>query len=765
MNKISIQGFPRIGQNRELKKLTEAYFKKSISLSDYSQETKELQLGQWKLLQQSGLDFIPSGDYSLYDTYLDTAFLLNAIPREYSSLGLNDIDTYFAMARGYQEGDKDVKALSMRKWFNTNYHYMVAEIEDDVQFRINGNHIFDQFNQAKTQGILTRPGLIGPFTFLKLARFTGKKQDYADYIEKLLPVYSAILQKLNSLGAQYVQLDEPILVTDLDSRDRKNFLKIYQTLLPRKGEAKVILNTYFGDVRDLYQDICGLGFDGIGLDFVEGSRSLDLVKKLGFPQNTLLFAGVVNGKNIWKNDYKISLEILGQLAEHVSKENIIISTSCSLLHVPYTVSGETKLEEKYRKHLSFALEKILELKDLATLWVEKDYTSRPVFLENQKLIREKKESKDFSIPEVRKAVSELNSGDFERKPAFNERIQIQEQTLHLPPLPTTTIGSFPQTGEVRKNRLALKKGEITEVQYEENVKKMIREVIQLQEEIGLDVLVHGEFERNDMVEYFGEQLDGFLFTENGWVQSYGTRAVKPPVIFGDVRRSQPMTVKWITYAQSLTKKPMKGMLTGPVTILNWSFPREDISRKEICYQIALAIREEVLDLERAGIKIIQIDEAALREKLPLRQADWKSQYLDWAIPAFRLVHARVKPETQIHTHMCYSEFGSIIRSIEDMNADVLSCEAARSDMTLLDFLRQEHYHQQVGPGLYDIHSPRIPSVEEFQSTIRKMVSKLPTENLWVNPDCGLKTRGQEETVQSLKHMVAATRKIRTTLAG
>jgi len=764
MNKTSIVGFPRIGAHRELKKLVESYFKKQIKREDLESKAFGLKMSQWKLIADKGIDRIPSGDYSYYDLYLDTAFLLNVIPKEYENLVLNDVDTYFAMARGYQEGEKDVKALTMRKWFNTNYHYMIAEIDDNVEFKIRGTKLFDHYREAKEAGIQTIPTLIGPFTFLKLARYIGKNTDYRNYIDNLVPVYAEILKKLAGLGAKWVQLEEPVLVSDLSRDDVQAFERLYQILLKDKA-LKVQIQSYFGDVRDVYDSLTALDSDAIGLDFVEGFYNLELIEKNGFPKDKLLIAGVVNGKNIWRNDYKKSLKILDGLTTKVRRENIVIGTSCSLLHVPYTVENEHHIDAAYKKHLAFAMEKLSELRELALLFEKENREDERIYQLNRSLIQDKIENKNFYFEDVRKAVDSLKPEDFERKPSFEERIKIQQKVLKLPVLPTTTIGSFPQTAEVRRNRQAYKKGEITKEQYENNIKRMIEKVVRLQEEIGLDVLVHGEFERNDMVEYFGEQLKGFIFTENGWVQSYGTRGVKPPIIFGDIKREAPMTVKWISYAQSLTDKPMKGMLTGPVTILNWSFPREDISRKEICYQIALSIRDEVLDLEKAGIKIIQIDEAALREKLPLRKADWKKDYLSWAIPAFRLVHAKVKPETQIHTHMCYSEFGSIIESIEAMNADVLSCEAARSDLTLLDFLRENGYAQQVGPGLYDIHSPRIPDSIEFQNTLLQMVKKLPVKNLWINPDCGLKTRDEKETASSLKHMVEAARIVRSQLAN
>ena len=499
----------------------------------------------------------------------------------------------------------------------------------------------------------------------------------------------------------------------------------------------------------MYKEACELGFDAIGLDFVEGKKSLELLKS-GFPQNTLLIAGLINGKNIWRADYQKKNELLEEIKKSVADENIVIGTSCSLLHVPYTTASEEKLATDILSHFSYAEEKIQELNELAS-------GDQSALEANKKLFATERIAKDEA---VQKALAQISEADFIRKPDFAERERIQHETFKLPLFPTTTIGSFPQTKEVRANRAAYKKGTITREQYVEFNQKKITECIKLQEELGLDVLVHGEFERNDMVEYFGSQLNGYLFTQNAWVQSYGTRCVKPPVVWGDVSRNKPMTVEWSVFAQSQTNKIMKGMLTGPVTILNWSFPREDISLKEQTQQIALAIREEVLDLEKNGIKIIQIDEAALREKLPLRRSDWHKEYLDWAIPAFRLVHSKVKPETQIHTHMCYSEFNDIIRDIDAMDADVITFEASRADLKILDALKEANFKTEVGPGVYDIHSARVPSVEEITDALKKMLGKVSKEKLWVNPDCGLKTRGEEETVASLKNLVAAAKILR-----
>ena len=563
------------------------------------------------------------------------------------------------------------------------------------------------------------------------------------------------LGKLGELGAEWVQFDEPSLVKDMTDEDVKLFAELYEKILSHKSGVKVLIQTYFGDVRDCYTELCGLDADGIGLDFTEGKKSLELLKKNGFPAEKLLFAGVVNGKNIWRNNYASTLSTLSELAKHTS--NIVISTSCSLLHVPCTLANETKLDNKYKKHFAYAEEKLTELAELKKITSAENYAETEEYCRNAELHSEPRTTGNET---VRKKVASLTEKDLVRLPEFAERERIQKERFKLPLLPTTTIGSFPQTAEIKSARNAHRKGELSDSDYEFFIEKKTAECIALQEEIGLDVLVHGEFERNDMVEYFGECLDGYLFTEKAWVQSYGTRCVKPPVVWGDISRAKPMTVRWSVYAQSLTDKPMKGMLTGPVTILNWSFPREDISLRESALQIALAIREEVLDLEANGISIIQVDEAALREKLPLRRADWREDYLDWAIPAFRYVHSGVKPETQIHTHMCYSEFADIIKDIDDMDADVITFEASRSDLTILDVLKENNFRTEVGPGVYDIHSPRVPSKEEIKAAIGKMLERIPVEKLWVNPDCGLKTRGNEETVPSLKNLVNAAREVR-----
>ena len=750
--KTSVIGFPRIGKNRELKFASEKYFKAEISAEELEKTAEELRAYGWKKMSEAGITFIPSNDFSFYDNMLDTVFLLGAVPERYKALGLSPLETYFAAAHGYQGGAGDVKALPMKKWFNTNYHYIVPELSDDMNITVSeDNKALSEFNEAKSLGIKTVPSVIGPYTFLHLATYTGEKKA-EDFAEDFVNAYVQLAKCLSAAGAEWISFAEPALVFDVTDDEKSLFVSIYKKLIAKlhsDTKIKISLQTYFGDIRDVYKEVCQLGFDAIGLDFVEGKKSFELAES-SFPENTLLLAGLVNGKNIWRADYQKKNEVLAKLSEKIGRDNIVIGTSCSLLHVPYTTSSEEKLAENILEHFAYAEEKVIELKELAS-------GDTSALEANKKLFTGHRVEKDES---VQKALSEITEADFVRKPDFAEREKIQHEAFKLPLFPTTTIGSFPQTKEVRANRAAYKKGSITREEYVKFNQKKITECIKLQEELGLDILVHGEFERNDMVEYFGSQLKGYIFTQNAWVQSYGTRCVKPPVIWGDVSRNKPMTVEWSVYAQSQTKKIMKGMLTGPVTILNWSFPREDISLKEQTQQIALAIREEVLDLEKNGIKIIQIDEAALREKLPLRHSDWHTEYLDWAIPAFRLVHSKVQPQTQIHTHMCYSEFNDIIRDIDAMDADVITFEASRADLKILDALKEANFRTEVGPGVYDIHSARVPSVKEITDALKKMLGKVQKEKLWVNPDCGLKTRGEEETAASLKNLVAAAKALR-----
>lgn len=750
----SVIGYPRIGSLRELKFALEAYFKGEKTEDEIKALAKELRKEHLTTQKNAGIEFISSNDFSFYDNTLDQAVLLKIVPKRYRELELSELEKYFAIARGYQGKKGNVKALAMKKWFNTNYHYIVPEFEDDTKIELVGTKPFDEYTEAKQLGIETKPVLIGPFTLLKLIRFTGKK-GILDVKADFIKVYTEILKKFINLGTQWVQFDEPYLVHDLTANDLRLFQDLYSAILNKKEKTKILLQTYFGDVRDIYTVLQTLNFDGIGLDFVEGRKTLDLVKEHGFSPVKRLFAGVVNGKNIWKNNYEKTLSILNSLKE--KEIQTVVSTSCSLLHVPYSVENETKLEDKYKKHFAFAKEKLTELKEIDEIFSSANYKNNEKYQQNVALFNEDRNAFNAAVDARVKAITPK---DFVRQPEFAQREKIQKDEFKLPLFPTTTIGSFPQTAEVRANRKAFRTGEISKEQYIEFNKKKIAECIALQEDLGLDVLVHGEFERNDMVEYFGQHLEGYLFTEKAWVQSYGTRCVRPPVIWGDISRAHPITVDWSVYAQSITDKPLKGMLTGPVTILNWSFPREDIPIKQSVLQLALALRDEVLDLEKRGIKIIQIDEAALREKLPLRKSDWYSEYLDFAIPSFRLVHSGVKATTQIHTHMCYSEFTDIIPAIDDMDADVISFEASRSDLLILDSLKKNNFKTEVGPGVYDIHSPRIPSKEEIKVVLEKILKKVAPEKLWVNPDCGLKTRQDKEVKPSLKNLVDAAKELR-----
>ena len=741
----SVIGFPRIGTLRELKFASEKYFRGEISSQELLDTAKNLRKIHWTIQKNEGIDFIPSNDFSFYDTLLDTAAALGIVPRRYKELNLSGLDTYFAMARGYQGESGDVKALAMKKWFNTNYHYIVPEVEDDTVIKLSADKLLNEYKEAKELGITTKPVIAGPYTVLKLCRFTENK-GIDDFLDDFLAAYKELIALCNDNNISWLQLDEPALVYDLSDADKALFNKIYDELLKERGNCNILLQTYFGDVRDIYEDIINKPFAGVGLDFNEGRKTFELVEKYGFSAGKLLFAGVVNGKNIWKNNYKKTLDLISSIKNACDNNiNVVISTSCSLLHVPYTLKHEDKLADSYKIHFSFAEEKLTELAELGVLADKKQdkVKSENAYIDNQKVFEEERNCHNV---EVKERLANIKEEDYVR----SERQKLQKEKLGLPEFPTTTIGSFPQTKEIKAERAAYRKNEISEEEYTQYIKKQIADCVKWQEEIGLDVLVHGEYERNDMVEYFGEALEGYLFTQKAWVQSYGTRCVKPPVIWGDVYRKKPMTVDWSVYAQSLTNKPMKGMLTGPVTILNWSFPREDITIKESILQIALAIRDEVLDLEAAGIKVIQIDEAALREKLPLRKSDWYNEYLDFAIPAFRLTHSGVKNDTQIHTHMCYSEFTDIIPAIDDMDADVITFEASRSDLLILDSLRENNFETEVGPGVYDIHSPRVPSVDEIVNALNIMLTKISRDKLWVNPDCGLKTRGVKETDASLR---------------
>lgn len=742
----TIIGFPRIGEQRELKYTTEKYFRHEMNAEELEAFGKSLRQKHWNLIKDSGVDTIPSNDFSFYDTTLDTAFLLNLVPKDLATIELSDLDKYFALARGYQGEKGDIKARPMKKWFNTNYHYIVPKIELNTDIQLVGTKIFDEYVEAKELGIETRPVILGPYSLLHLSELDEGVNRQA-VIEAFVVAYKAVFTRLTTLGAEWIQLDEPALVKDLTSDEIAEFEGIYQSLLADET-IKVLLQTYFGDVRDIYETLIALPFAGIGLDFIEGIQNKAFVQK-GFPKDKILFAGVVNGKNIWRNNYQTTLDLLTEL----DVENVVLSTSCSLLHVPFTTENET-FPAEIKEHFSFAKEKLTELLELSAILAgngQNELTANQALFTKERFVKNKALSQK---------IANLTEQDFTRTPAFAEREVLQKAQFNLPVLPTTTIGSFPQTKEVKQTRAKFTRQEITQEAYDNYIAAQIDDWLAWQTSIGLDVLVHGEFERNDMVEYFGQNLSGYLFSQNGWVQSYGTRGVKPPIIWGDVVREQAITVKWSKYAQSQTDKIVKGMLTGPVTILNWSFPREDISLRESTLQIAFAIQEEVLDLEANGIQMIQIDEAALREKLPLRKTDWYEEYLEWAIPAFRLVHNKVQAKTQIHTHMCYSEFTDIISAIDQMDADVISFEASRSNLAILDELQRQNFKTQVGPGVYDIHSPRVPSVEEITQTIETILTKVPLEKVWINPDCGLKTRGVPETRASLANMTEAVKEIR-----
>jgi 5-methyltetrahydropteroyltriglutamate--homocysteine methyltransferase len=770
----AIIGFPRIGANRELKKATEAFFKNEITAEELEKQASNLRINNLKTLKNAGIDAIVTGDFSYYDNVLDTAILFNLLPKRFNNLDLSKLQSYFTIARG----SDDTPALSLKKWFTTNYHYLVPEVDSTTKVKLNSLGPVKYFKEALNAGIQTMPTIIGPFTLLKLANFANNV-NINNIKKELIKSYIELLDAAKNAGSLWFSIEEPYLVTDLDNSSIQLFKEIYEEILKNRP-IKIKLQTYFGDLRDVFKEVSELYFDGVGLDFIEGPKNLDLLKEFGLTKGTTIFAGIISGRNIWRNDYQNSLKLIDALAK--LSDNIILSSACSLLHVPITIQNE-KLDNKYLKHFAFAIEKLSELKDLA-LCQKYQISAKATKeqLENQLASLNDSSPEFYTIKnylnnlelhsyarinknlDLATKIQKLKETDFIREPKIEERARIQQKSLNLPLLPTTTIGSFPQTLELRTIRKKHRLGEISDAQYSSEIKRLISECIKLQERLDLDVLVHGEFERNDMVEYFGEKLHGFIFTTNGWVQSYGTRCVKPPIIWEDIYRQEPMTVETAVFAQSLTPKPVKGMLTGPVTIFNWSFPREDISVKETVLQIAIAIRDEVLDLEKAGIKIIQIDEAALKEKLPIRKINQKNDYLNFAIPAFRLTHSGVDAKTQIHTHMCYSEFRDIIDSIAAMDADVISFEASRSSLSILSSLNAENFLTAVGPGIYDIHSPRVPSIAEIKKLIEQIITKLPTQKIWITPDCGLKTRNNDEATSSLTNMMLATKEIRQKLS-
>ncbi|TYT74860.1 5-methyltetrahydropteroyltriglutamate--homocysteine S-methyltransferase [Desulfobotulus mexicanus] len=756
--KTTIIGYPRIGCGRELKKATENYFQNKISPENLNEQAKSLRKIHWEKQISKGIDLPVSNDFSFYDTLLDTALLFGLIPERFTVLPQDPLIRTFAMARGYKKDGYQASALAMKKWFTTNYHYMVPEVDESSSIGLSGHKPLTEFREALSAGFLTRPMLTGPYTLLRLTRFSGETSA-VKCAQRLIPAYAQLLSALGAAGAKWVQLDEPCLCLDMDASEKAFFHSLYQRLGEKNPGVKIQLQTAFGDITQVYDSLSSLPVQAIGLDFVEGQGNLLKLESDGFPEDKILVAGIVNGRNVWRNNYKKSLDIISRISKHLPAERIWLSPSCSLLHLPYSLGPETGLSPELRDILAFAEEKMEELGELSILSAENKPENHPIFLRNQQRFEQAEKIPGRILPEVRNRTSFLRDQSFLRMPDAEARKSCQQNRLNLPPFPTTSIGSFPQTAEIRAMRRLYRKGEVKLSEYEAFLRKRTEECVKLQDDMGLDVLVHGEFERNDMVEYFGEQLDGFIFTENAWVQSYGTRCVKPPILMGDVRRPCPMTVDTWRFAAGCTKKPVKGMLTGPVTILNWSFVRDDVENTECLLQLALAIREEVLDLEAAGCAIIQIDEAALREKLPLKKKDWKS-YLDNAVNAFHLCHDGVRPDTQIHTHMCYSEFGDILEAIDAMDADVITIEAARSALTLVDQLKKTPYARDIGPGVYDIHSPLIPGEEDILLRLDTLLSTLEPEQLWINPDCGLKTRSPKEAEESLKAMVNAAKKLR-----
>jgi 5-methyltetrahydropteroyltriglutamate--homocysteine methyltransferase len=759
-------GYPRIGSNRELKKACESYWAGKISVDELLATGATIRKQNWQLQAEAGIDLIPSNDFSFYDQVLDLSLTLGVIPKRYQELAKTNstIDLYFAMARGSQKDGQDVVAMEMTKWFDTNYHYIVPEFTKNQEFKLFSEKIIDEFKEANALGIATKPVLIGPVSYLLLGKEKEEGFHRIDLIDKLLPVYFEILQKLEAQKVAWIQFDEPFLALNLTDRERSTITYVYNEINKRFPKIKLILANYFDCFGENLDTVLALPVHTLHLDLVRCHSQLDDILELGqLSSNVSLSLGVVDGRNIWKNDFKKSLALIKKATDALGKNRILIAPSCSLIHSPCDLELETNnatLTPEIKQWLAFAKQKTEEIVLLNYFASnEIDINNSIRFQENTVANENRKISKLIHNDAVKNRVASITTGDDQRESPFSIRRKKQINVLNLPLFPTTTIGSFPQTTEVRSWRAKFKKGELNQQLYDDLLQKETEETIRFQEETGIDVLVHGEFERNDMVEYFGEQLDGFTFTKNGWVQSYGSRCVKPPVIYGDVSRPNPMTVKWSSFAQSLTPKWVKGMLTGPVTILQWSFVRNDQPRSETCTQIALAIRDEVVDLENAGIKIIQIDEPAIREGLPLRKEEWAT-YLDWAVKAFRISASGVKDDTQIHTHMCYSEFNDIIQNIADMDADVITIECSRSQMELLDAFADFNYPNEIGPGVYDIHSPRVPSSAEMVKLLEKASAVIPIDQLWVNPDCGLKTRHWDETKKALIEMVAAAQEMR-----
>jgi 5-methyltetrahydropteroyltriglutamate--homocysteine methyltransferase len=762
-------GFPRIGADRELKKALEAYWKGDLNQDSLQGVGRQLRATHWQLQKDAGIELLPVGDFAWYDQVLSHSLMFGVIPERFAGTcdarGLPTLDTLFAMARGANSGcghahGKAQYAQELTKWFDTNYHYLVPELTQDQRFQLSWEQLFEEVDEARALGHKVKPVLIGPLTYLWLGKAKGDSFDKLDLLDRLLPLYGEILGRLAGQGVEWVQIDEPILGLDLPQDWKNAFERTYHSL--QYSPLKKLVATYFSGLEDNLGLAVSLPVDGLHIDLVRAPEQLALVLDR-LPTYKLLSLGVVNGRNVWRCDLEQALDQLREAQQRFG-DNLWVAGSCSLLHSPVDLGREDQLDAELKSWLAFAVQKCAEIALLSSALNEPHSALVQSALSASRAVQlSRQQSTRIHQPEVQARLAAITAQDSQRQSAFALRIERQRLRLNLPAFPTTTIGSFPQTASIRLARQAFKQGKLTANDYHDAMRHEIRHAVQVQEQLGLDVLVHGEAERNDMVEYFAEQLDGYAFSRFGWVQSYGSRCVKPAVIFGDLSRPQAMTVDWISYAQGLTDKHMKGMLTGPVTMLMWSFPREDISRKAQAQQLALAIRDEVVDLERAGIKIVQIDEAAFREGLPLRRAQWQ-EYLDWAVEAFRLCASGVRDETQIHTHMCYSEFNDVIESIAAMDADVITIETSRSDMELLEAFKAFDYPNDIGPGVYDIHSPRVPATEEMVRLMSKAVQHVPAERLWVNPDCGLKTRAWPETEAALVNMVAAARTLRSRLA-
>ncbi|MES1954083.1 5-methyltetrahydropteroyltriglutamate--homocysteine S-methyltransferase [Salinisphaera hydrothermalis] len=746
-------GFPRIGERRELKKATEAYWAGDLDRAGLEAAGAEIRRANWEKQRAAGIDLIPSNDFSFYDQVLDMTCLVGNVPARFDWDGEHaDLDLAFDMARGTDEAI----ACEMTKWFDTNYHYLVPEFTQNTTFKLAGAKVFEEFAEAKAEGLTTKPVLIGPATYLTLGKVTdGSGLDKFALADQLIPVYIEILDRLAAAGAEWVQIDEPVFSLDLNDAQRAVIDKTYAAL-SRVGDLKIMVTNYFGELRDNLELFTQLPVSALHIDGVRGAGEIEAVAAR-LPGDTALSLGMVDGRNIWKTDLAAAKTALAQVRDTLGADRLMVGPACSLLHSPVTLRNETRLDSRLVAWLAFAEEKLDEIVALAR--AVDGVVDSALFEANAQAMTDRRESSLIHDDFVAKRVAGLTATDYQRNSVYAERARQQRAKLQLPMFPTTTIGSFPQTRDVRKARAAHKKGDLSDADYDAFLKQQIDDAIAMQEEMGFDMLVHGEFERNDMVEYFGEQLAGYVFTKLGWVQSYGSRYVKPPIIYGDVSRPKPMTVKWSKYAQSRTAKPMKGMLTGPVTMVQWAFVRDDQPRSETVKQVALAIRDEIVDLEAAGLAAIQCDEAAFREGLPLRRADW-DEYLDWAAASFRLAAGGVRDDTQVHTHMCYSEFNDIIESIAAMDADCISIETSRSQMELLDAFVKFAYPNEIGPGVYDIHSPRVPSTDEMVALLEKAVAVLPAEKLWVNPDCGLKTRGWAEVKPALENMVEAAQRMR-----